>query len=298
MKEVGSLPEAEGFEALEIRAFGRLRLRHNDRAVSSFSTRKAEELLAYLLLKQGVLHHRDHLIEILWPGVSPEAGRGRLSTTLWRVRSILDELGLIPNHYLETSSDSVGFSLHPQSFFDVVLFQQQIDAGKKAISPADKEAHFLAAEALCAGPLLDEIYSDWCLIERERLSRQRLFGLGQLVHCLMERGAFGEAIERCQKILELDPLREEAHRALMRCYYKMGLRSDGIRQFQICANFLLDELGIYPMPETIELYRSLVREAAKDAGSSYDEPRQKRIAALFADFVTLGDELIDLIEKP
>ena len=139
LKEVGSLPEAEGFEALEIRAFGRLRLKHRELVVSSYSTRKAEELLAYLLLKQGVLHHRDHLIEILWPGVPPEVGRGRLSTTLWRVRSILDELGLIPNHYLETSSDSVGFSLHPQTFFDVVLFEEQIEAGKKAKSLENKE---------------------------------------------------------------------------------------------------------------------------------------------------------------
>jgi len=248
LKEVGRLPGADDFTALEIRAFGRLQIKHNNSIISTFPTRKTEELLAYLLLNLDKPQSRDRLIEVLWPGVSPEVGRGRLSTTLWRARVVLENLGLIPNHYLESDSESIGLSLHPQTFFDARLFQDHIDAAASAPSKKEMVSHLRAAEELCAGELLEEIYSDWCLIERERLTRLRLYGLGQLAACYMEQEAYDQAIELCQRILDLDSLREEVHRALMVCYAETGRRSDAIHQFQLCANLLLDELGIFPLP--------------------------------------------------
>jgi DNA-binding SARP family transcriptional activator len=165
---------------------------------------------------------------------------------------------------LETNSESIGLSLHPQTFFDVRLFQEHLGAAKTALSNEAKASHFRAAEDLCDGELLEEIYSDWCLIERERLARLRLYGLGQLAACYMEQEAYDEAIEVCQRILDLDSLREEVHRALMICYAETGRRGDGIRQFQQCANLLLDELGIFPLPETIDIYKSMISKAADE----------------------------------
>ena len=298
LKQSSSLPWADRFTALEIRAFGRLQIKHNDHVISSFPTRKTEELLAFLLLNLGNPQSRDRLIEMLWPGISPELGRGRLSTTLWRVRVILEDLGLIPNHYLESNSESIALSLHPQTFFDVRLFQEHLGASKTAQSNEDMASHLRAAEDLCGGELLEEIYSDWCLIERERLARLRLFGLGQLTACFMEQESYDEAIELCQRMLDLDSLREEVHRALMVCYAETGRRSDAIRQFQLCANLLLDELGIFPLPETIDVYKSIISKAADERiGLDADSNRQEQLEETFSEFITLGDKLVKLIDN-
>jgi DNA-binding SARP family transcriptional activator len=61
-------------------------------------------------------------------------------------------------------------------------------------------------------------------------------------------------MELYQTILGQNPYREAALRGLMRCYYRLGDRAAAIRQYQICAKILREELGVSPMSETEELY--------------------------------------------
>ena len=296
LREVGSLLNADGGPMLEVKIFGRLQIRCADRSISTFPTRKVEELLAYLLLNQGVPQSRDKLIEVLWPGGPADSGRSRLSTTLWRIRVLLKNLDIPPERYLQAGSESVTFLAVGKTLIDVNLFHHFVGAAVDA--PQDeKESLLFAAQALCAGDLLEGIYSDWCQIERERLARLLLRTLGQLVNCLVERGAYEEAIDTCHKILEIDPLREEVHRTLMVCCGYLGRRCDGIRQFQRCANLLLTELGVFPLPETIEVYRSLTIAAADECIEKAEPPNQERLKKTFAEFMILGDELIELIDE-
>lgn len=293
----GSLHRADGMALFEVKAFGRLQIGCNGTVVSAFPTRKAEELLAYLLLHQGVPHSRDKLVEILWPGAPADNGRGRLSTTLWRIRVLLDKLGLSPDSYLETSSDSVAMEICSPSLIDVSLFEDHVQAAGIAQVPEERESLLHAAHLLYSGDLLEGLYSEWCLIERERLARLYLGALGQLVACYINRGAYDKAIEVCHRILDIDPLREEVYRALMVCYERSGRRCDGIRQFQKCANLLLSELGIFPLPETIELYRNLIAAAADECLDTAADPQyQQRVQETFSDFMSLGDELVALLE--
>jgi DNA-binding SARP family transcriptional activator len=64
-------------------------------------------------------------------------------------------------------------------------------------------------------------------------------------------------MESYQTILAQNPYQEVAHRGLMRCYYRLGDRSAAIRQYQVCAKTLREELGVSPMSETEELYRQI-----------------------------------------
>jgi DNA-binding SARP family transcriptional activator len=84
--------------------------------------------------------------------------------------------------------------------------------------------------------------------------------MGKLMGLLMQRQEFDEAAGIGHDILQRDPLREEVHRALMHCYWKMGRRSKAVSQFQNCAHSLQSELRILPMPETIALYQEIVSE--------------------------------------
>jgi DNA-binding SARP family transcriptional activator len=113
----------------------------------------------------------------------------------------------------------------------------------------------------------------------------------------MERRAYKEAIEASHRILDIDPLREEVHRALMQCYGSSGHRCDGIRQFQKCANLLLSELGIFPLPETIEIYRNLIATETDECLETTADPQyQQQLQETFSDFMSLGDELVELLE--
>jgi DNA-binding SARP family transcriptional activator len=49
-----------------------------------------------------------------------------------------------------------------------------------------------------------------------------------------------------------------AHRQLMLAYIAQGRRSDALRQYQLCARILAEELGAQQMPETITMFQAIL----------------------------------------
>jgi len=89
----------------------------------------------------------------------------------------------------------------------------------------------------------------------------------------MQSHQWKSGVSHGRRILELDPLQEHVHRAVMRCYLGMGNRPAALRQYEIIRQVLHDELQIEPMDETTELYRKI---AAKMR--STDDPQFPRAA--------------------
>ena len=58
--------------------------------------------------------------------------------------------------------------------------------------------------------------------------------------------------------LAVDDLAEEVHRRLMELYAAYGDRSAALRQYEQCMIILERELGISPLPETREVYQSIL----------------------------------------
>jgi DNA-binding SARP family transcriptional activator len=63
------------------------------------------------------------------------------------------------------------------------------------------------------------------------------------------------AREAALRLLERDPLREEAHAALIEVYGRTGSRSQVSRQYRRVRSILARELGVNPLPETESTYR-------------------------------------------
>jgi DNA-binding SARP family transcriptional activator len=68
-----------------------------------------------------------------------------------------------------------------------------------------------------------------------------------------ERGAFENARAIAERLLEIDPTHEEAHRILMRIYRKFGQEDLLARQFRLCERLLRQHLDVEPSEETRNL---------------------------------------------
>jgi len=286
---------------LQVRVFGRLRLEHGSYRVETFPTRRADELLAYLLIHQHARHGREKLVDMLWPEATLSNGRASLSTTLWRLRSVFERLEVAPADYLQTSRDWV--SLQPACSLecDHTDFEREVAAAERATDESKRMQRWLRAIELYRGSFCEGIYAEWCLRERERLERLYLRAQGQLMAGLMRQGRYEEAIGSGRAILENDPLREEVHRALMRCYWRTGQRSAAAQQFQRCANMLQAELNILPMPETISLYRTIIEERLEMLGNDYSQPQDMQLRVAFDNFLDATQQLsaaLDAAEVP
>src|SRR5262249_2226939 len=120
------------------------------------------------------------------------------------------------------------------------------------------------AAGLYRGPLLDGhgvrdgAFEDWILVERTRLHDLAVAALDRFA--ASQSGA--AAIAPAQRLLQLDPSREETHRLLMRLYASVGQRAQALRQYQHCRDTLQRELQAEPDAETERLFRQIQHETA------------------------------------
>jgi DNA-binding SARP family transcriptional activator len=281
---------------LQVQVLGKLRLWHDDMVIDRFPTRRVEELLAFLLLNQRREHTREHLIDILWPDHPPSNGRASLSTALWRMNTVFQNMGLPPDQYLSSSRDWVSLEPTQPLFVDAVEFEGYLDRAEKEREREQRLANLNKAVNVYKGVFCDGIYSEWCLIERERLDRRYLWALGVLMADLVQKRSYQEAIAHGEAIISTDPLREEVHRALMLCFWKMGDSAGGIRQFQTCARLMQKELGILPLPETIDLYRNIIEDRVNASlEPQMESERDQRLRDAYQSFQSAAANLENLM---
>lgn len=282
---------------LNVHAFGKLTLFHAAQQVSHFPTQQTEELLGFLLLHPSRCHTREKLITQLWPEITVSNGRHRFSLVLSRLRAIFKEIRLPFSDFIQTTRDWILFEPERPFFFDRDNFMAECTAGFKMADLSAQEAKLQATLQLYRADLMEGIYANWCLVERERLARLRLRVLGRLMYCCMQRQAFAEAIEFGHTILQEDPLREETHRALMLCYYREERLDRASQQFKSYRQLLQDELGSPPLPETIKLYKEIIdgRVASHFSQTSPRSPIKSQVQLAYDAFLQAADQLETLL---
>ena len=261
---------------LKIFLFGRIRLQHEQSTLDVKITPIVQALLAYLLIQPRRTYSRDALMELGWGDRPQDQARSCLNTALWRLRNILEPDGVRRGAYLLTGqAGEVAFNWDGDFWMDMNAFQAAarpiLATGWEVVD--DRAAQLLEqVTQLYHGDLLEGLYYDWALEERERMRAMYLNCLSYLLHYYRAHDHLEQAIATGQKILRHDPLREEVHRDLISIFVKNGQRALAVQQYELCCAALQNELGIGPMPETRALYEQILVEAQGET-SPVDPPR-------------------------
>ena len=106
------------------------------------------------------------------------------------------------------------------------------------------------------------------MLGRRAASRaDQLALLERAVQDARDREDAAVGVEVARRMLELEPLHEEAHRALMWFLATGGQRGAALAQFETCRYLLREELGEEPSPATAAL-----RDQISQAGGFTDLP--------------------------
>jgi len=276
-------PMIESTPSLRIRMFGALEIMHDQAAPLHPPTQRVLALLGYLLMHHDVPQSRDKLVDVLWPDLLPRQGRRMLSDALWRARRLLTPPDQADTNVIDIAGGAVGFRTNSAVWIDVLAFEHLMQQAENI--DADPESVRTAVE-LYRGDFLEECYDDWALYERERLREQYLSAIGRLLRHDQERGAYDLALQSALRLVRADPLREEAHRALMQLYHLLGRTDDAVRAFEQCRAVLAEELGIEPEPETLSLYEEL--SALQRRVGALANSNAARIATIFHQAPLIG----------
>ena len=249
---------------LSVALFGGMNIRVRDdqgRDDAVALTGRPRKLFAYLALSRRITRHRHELTDVLWSDQDDATRTGSFNTTLWRLRQAIERPPLrAASIVICDRSGGVGLCGEDRLRTDV-------DVYARLVAPTlAKSLHELSGRdiadlergvALYAGDVLAGLDDEWALREREKHRRMQWNALGRLLQVDIDGSQFKQGIGRAQAILDMDPLREDVHRALIMLFMQSGQRARALRQFEACRDILRRELAIVPMPETLQLYQRI-----------------------------------------
>jgi DNA-binding SARP family transcriptional activator len=258
----GPGPATSTAPTLDARLLGPLEMSLGGRRVEVWHGRKGALLLAYLLLHRDRTTLRDALAVEFWPDAAPAASRNRLHVAMHALRADLHRVSSVPVVLFDR-----GYRVNPELRvrLDTEAFDGAIGLGRRAEDSADPGTALVAYQRAVdyyRGDLLADFpYEGWTLLPRQHYRVRLLDALGRGAHLAFEVGRYDESAAYAQRLLQLDFFREDVHRLLMRSYCRLGRPHLALRQFDECSRQLVQELGIRPATETVDLYRQ-VRERA------------------------------------
>src|SRR5690606_33388542 len=229
---------------IELRTLGQIELVAPDgrRLQSVLAQPKRLALLAYLALAtpRGA-HRRDTLVALFWPELDQARGRAALRKAVHYLRQSLGEGVLVGDEALE---------LEPRAIrCDVVEFEEALAEGR----PAD-------ALALYHGDLLPGLYLSeaagferWLDAERIRLRRRAAEAASAASAAALTEGDADSAVELARRALDLGEGDERAFQRLVTLLDRIGDRAGALRAYEQYRQWLANELGLTPSPETEEL---------------------------------------------
>ena len=251
--------------ALRACFFGHFEMFCDGETVSLGRNGKALAILKYLLAHRSRPVSQDHLMGWLWPESSLKKARWSLNSAIHGLRKIL---GDCPASTLTSyiMLEEGYYHLCPTVWVvtDVDEFDEYYEQGRrleKAGRTGEAAAEYERAVELYRGDyLIEDLYEDWTMVERERLANAYVDILDRLAAHYMESGQLRESIRACYRVLERDRCHEDSYRLLMRCYARLGMRGRALRQYRLCEKILGQEYGTAPSPETTALYESLLKK--------------------------------------
>jgi DNA-binding SARP family transcriptional activator len=278
---------------LELKLFGTGQVRYFERSLAGFPNQQCCLLLCYLLLNRHRSHCRERLAAVFWGECPTDVSRKHLSQALWRLRQALGSIGAPADDYLSVSKDSVSFVSSSPHWLDIEHFERVLaryqDLSGQELSP-EQAAHLEEAVDLHTGDLLEGIYEDWCLAERECLSLLYLNALSKLMLFHESNGDYERGLACGERILAHDNTREKTHQHMMRLHWLLGDRGTAIAQYKRCAQILHDELGISPAQETGLLYQQMMR-------NQFKPPHRPDAQTISAPTTGVSDESFQLLAQ-
>lgn len=230
---------------VQVSCLGPLTVRVHGRPVR-LRTQKARDLLACLIAHRGQPLSKERLLEALWPDSDPDAIQELFHTTVYQLRRALRDAG-------------EPVVLYSGGMYQLDRAQVRVDIDSfLALAGGRDPAGWAAAAGLYGGELFAELDYPWCEGLRAHFREQYLQLLRRLGQHEQEQGAPDRAALWWQRLIEADPLGEEAHLALVQCYVLTGRRAAAVQQYRTLVRTLQRELGVQPTPESQALVKRLL----------------------------------------
>ncbi|WP_417668833.1 BTAD domain-containing putative transcriptional regulator [Roseibium sp.] len=235
-------------------------------APAAVSTRKSLALLAYLMRTPERRAPREQIADILWSNAPREKAIQSLRQAVRQLRKIEIATGVT---FLEAGKIDLGICDQ-----GLVSDIEQVSAFVASGGAAGLEA----ATALLRGPFLngydslDTVFSDWLIVERQRITSDLTSKALKAVDGLAAADDTAGVEAGCGVLLSLDGTCEYAHRLLIKTYLATGRQVEAQQQMKRCEAELRAFLDAEPDVETLQLFEQTKGLTTKSSNTFVLEP--------------------------
>jgi DNA-binding SARP family transcriptional activator len=231
---------------LRICVLGELSVESSGRQVEPGGSWRARSLLAWFALNPGA-HPRGDVASRFWPDVLDSSARASLRNALWALRRALGDGA---DAALIATRERVGLAGPPNVWVDATAFREHVAAGELE-----------EALALSRGEVLAGLDEEW-VYEYRDLHRQALSELLERLAARAEaEGDLAGAIAATRRRASLDPLAEDAQRALIARLARSGDRAGALAAYDRLRERFRRELGLSLSDETRAVIHELRGQA-------------------------------------
>jgi DNA-binding SARP family transcriptional activator len=206
----------------------------------------AQRLVALLALHDAALH-RGYVAGQLWGDSTEAHAQGSLRSTLWKLQMARPGVVWINGDTLVLATD-----------VDVDVRRATRLARALVTGRFDEETVVALLEPKFCCELLPGWYDEWVIVERERHRQLSLHALESVCEHLTAMRRYGAAVLAGLAAVDREPLRESAHRALMKVHLAEGNLSEAIRRYEHYERIAARDLGVEPSQQM----RSLLSQIA------------------------------------
>lgn len=199
-----------------------------------------QRVLAIVSLRPGPTS-RERLLRTFWPDDPHTQAASRLRSALSRLRRIVPWLRS-SRHGLLALDDTV-----------TVDYRRAVTIGRE-LTETPRDPQPVSADIRCFDKeLLPDWYDEWVAPDREAFRQLRFASLEEIAARAIESKQSATAIQACLAVIRDEPLRESAHRLLVRAHAADGNMCEALRQVDSYRDLLRSELGLEPSRLMLDL---------------------------------------------
>jgi predicted ATPase/DNA-binding SARP family transcriptional activator len=225
--------------------------------------RRARALLGCLLSSPGRRAGREQIMEQLWPDLDINVAANRLNGAVHELRQILEPNIERPaaSRLLRLERDILELADSSQIWVDAEAFEALVKEAFATDDPRRAETLLEEASSLYRGNyLIEELYSEWAAPRRDALQRAWVSMLLKLAQLQTGQKAHVQAIDTLDRLRTTDPTNETALQHLMILLTYLDRRGEALQVYRKHVTMLKRDYESEPLPETVQLYESLLRK--------------------------------------
>ena len=230
-------------------------------AADAWTTRRARDILCFIVSRRHHRASRDTIIDTFWGETDMAVVEKNFHPTVSHIRKALNSNQPLKQNFLLYRDGDYQLNSEFSYRIDIEEFDGLLSEGENARRARNLEECVRAYEqalGLYRGEFMQGSYEPWVEEQRTYYREQYLRLLESLASVAETATDWQKAMQLAQLIVREDQFREDIHCLILRAHAAMGNRGAVKEHYEALKRILESELGVEPSTETRKLYERLV----------------------------------------